>query len=555
MQIEHLMTGRLSGRPLALAARALRQPQLAAIGADVMRRELGVSSLAALEQGSEPLEPDALPRAARPPRSLASIANVPEAPLWANTCEAFTRAYREKRLSPEQLLERVLVEADRLAERQPWLRCLWMRDERGARAAARASSERYLRGQPLGALDGVPVLVTEQLAVAGLPRRLGNELPNDRPMERDASVVAKLRAEGALIVGLTAMTELGLSPVGINPKRPPLRNPHHLEHSAGGSSTGAAVAVSVGLTPLAIGGDGGGAIRVPAALCGVFGLKPSFGRVSRSGDALTGSLHHVGPLAASVRDLALFLDAASGHDPEDSLTQHAPRPRAPFAAALGRGVRGLRVGVDEGEWGDADREVQRAGQEALRVLAQSGVELVDVSIPLARYAAQIGFVTLAAEVQAMSAVAFAQQRDAFGHDTQVLMSLAAQLDAREYLRAQALRERLRREVLSVLLDVDALALPTTQRTALRANDADDRSGKLDSAAVRALCRFTFLGRPVRLPSGSAPVGLDSDGLPIGLSLVGDAWDEATVLALMAELERSGASSAARPPYHVGLLER
>jgi aspartyl-tRNA(Asn)/glutamyl-tRNA(Gln) amidotransferase subunit A len=555
MQIEHLMTGRLSGRPLALAARALRQPQLAAIGADVMRRELGVSSLAALEQGSEPLEPDALPRAARPPRSLASIANVPEAPLWANTCEAFTRAYREKRLSPEQLLERVLVEADRLAERQPWLRCLWMRDERGARAAARASSERYLRGQPLGALDGVPVLVTEQLAVAGLPRRLGNELPNDRPMERDASVVAKLRAEGALIVGLTAMTELGLSPVGINPKRPPLRNPHHLEHSAGGSSTGAAVAVSVGLTPLAIGGDGGGAIRVPAALCGVFGLKPSFGRVSRSGDALTGSLHHVGPLAASVRDLALFLDAASGHDPEDSLTQHAPRPRAPFAAALGRGVRGLRVGVDEGEWGDADREVQRAGQEALRVLAQSGVELVDVSIPLARYAAQIGFVTLAAEVQAMSAVAFAQQRDAFGHDTQVLMSLAAQLDAREYLRAQALRERLRREVLSVLLDVDALALPTTQRTALRANDADDRSGKLDSAAVRALCRFTFLGSLTGLPSGSAPVGLDSDGLPIGLSLVGDAWDEATVLALMAELERSGASSAARPPYHVGLLER
>jgi aspartyl-tRNA(Asn)/glutamyl-tRNA(Gln) amidotransferase subunit A len=553
MQIEHLLTGRLSGRPLALAARALRQPQLAAIGADVMRRELGVNSLAALIQGSETLEPDALPRVARAPRSLASIANVPEPPLWATTSEALTRAYREGRSSPEELLERLLSEADRLAERQPWLRCLWLRDERNARQAARGATERYRRGQPLGPLDGVPVVVTEQLAIAGLPRRLGHDLPHDLPMERDATVVARLRAEGALIVGQAAMTELGLSPLGINPKRPALRNPHHIERTAGGAATGAAIAVSVGLTPLAVGGDGGGALRVPASLCGVYGFKPSFGRVSRFGDALSGSLHHVGPMAASTRDLALFLDAASGPDPDDSLTQHAGKLRAPFASALGRGVRGLRIGVDEGEWSEAEIDVQRAGQAALRALERAGVELVDVTIPLARYAAQIGFVTIAAEMHALSAVAFAQKRDAFGLDTQVLLLLAAQLDAREYLRAQALRERLRREVATALGLVDALALPTTQRTALRANDADDRSGKLDSAAVRALCRFTFLGNLTGLPVGSAPVGIDPEGLPIGMSLVGDAWDETTVLALMAELERSGVASAARPPYHVGLI--
>jgi aspartyl-tRNA(Asn)/glutamyl-tRNA(Gln) amidotransferase subunit A len=554
MQIEHLIAGRLSGTSLALAARALRQPRLAAIGADVMRRELGVNSLAALVQGSESLEPDALPRAARPPRALASIANVPEAPLWATTSEALTRAYRERRLSPEELLERMLSEADRLAERQPWLRCLWMRDERGARQAARAAGERYARGQALGPLDGVPVLVTEQLAVAGLPRRLGHDLPHDHPMTNDATVVARLRAEGAVIVGQTAMTELGLSPIGVNPKRPALRNPHHVERTAGGASTGSAIAVSVGLCPLAIGGDGGGSIRVPSALCGVFGMKPSFGRVSRHGDAVTGSLHHVGPLAASVRDLALFLDAASGHDPEDSLTAHAGKSRVPFAAALGRGVRGLRVGVDEGEWGEADRDVQRAGQEALRALEQSGVELVDVTIPMARYASQIGFVTVAAEVQTMSAATFAHKRDAFGLDTQILLLLAAQLDAREYLRAQALRARLRREVTAALGVVDALALPTTQGTAPRANDADDRSGRLDSAGVRSLCRFTFLPSLTGLPCGTAPVGLDADGLPIGMSIIGDAWDEATVLALLAELERSGVASAARPPYHVGLID-
>jgi len=466
MQIEHLMSGRLSGKSLALAARALRRPKLAAIGADVLRRELGITSLAALSQGYEQLEPDVAPRAARPPRALSSIANAPESPAWATTSDALTRGYRQRRFSPEDILGRVLREADRLAERQPWLRCFWARDEQGARSAARAASERYARGQPLGPLDGVPVVVTEQLAVLGLPRRVGNDLPNDVAMERDAAVVARLRAEGALIVAQTAMTELGLSPLGVNPKRPALRNPHHVERSAGGSATGAAIAVSVGLTPLAIGADGGGSIRVPAALCGVFGLKPSFGRLSRAGDAITGSLSHVGPIAASTRDLALCLDVACGADPRDPLSLHAPRPRAPFAAALGRGVRGLRVGVDESEWSEAEPAVQRAGRHALSALAQSGVELVDVNIPLARYASQIGFVTVAAELQSSFAHAFAQRRDAFGLDTQVLLWVSAQLSAREYLRAQALRESLRRELVSVLLDVDALALPTTQRTAL-----------------------------------------------------------------------------------------
>ncbi|MDB4987112.1 MAG: hypothetical protein JWN04_2290 [Myxococcaceae bacterium] len=553
MQIENLMSGRLSGKSLALAARALRRPQLAALGADVLRRELGITSLAGLIHGRELLEPDVAPRMGRAPRAPASIANVPESPAWANTSDALTRAYRQRRLTPSELLERVFGEADRLAQRQPWLRCLWTRDEGVAQRAALAATERYAAGKALGPLDGVPVVVSEQIAVAGLLRRLGHDLSGDGPMDRDATVVARLRAEGALIIGQTSITELGLSPLGTNPKRPALRNPHHVERTAGGSSTGAALAVSVGLVPLAVAGDSGGSIRIPAALCGVFGLKPSFGRVSRAGDAISGSLQHVGPIAASCRDLALFLDGASGADAADSLSLHAPRPRAPFAAALARGVRGLRVGVDEGEWSEAEPAVQRAGNNALKALEESGVELIDISIPLARYAAQIGFVTIAAEVQALCALSFAQQRDAFGLDTQVLLLLARQLDAYEFLRAQSLRESLRRELACALLGVDAIALPTTQRTAPAAHDGDDRSGRLDSAGVRSLCRYTFLGNLTGLPCGTAPVGLDPDGLPIGLQLVGDAWDETTVLALMAELERCGVAQAARPPYHVDLL--
>jgi Asp-tRNA(Asn)/Glu-tRNA(Gln) amidotransferase A subunit family amidase len=493
------------------------------------------------------------PRAARAPRALSSIANAPESPPWASTSDALTRAYRQRRLSPTQLIERLFSEADRLAQRQPWLRCLWTRDEEVALRAAQAATERYARGQSLGPLDGVPVVVGEHIAIAGLLRRLGHDLSGDSAMEHDATVVARLRAEGALIVGQTSMTELGLSPIGTNPKRPALRNPHHVERCAGGSAIGAAITVSVGLAPLAVAGDGGGSLRIPAALCGVFGFKPSFGRVSRAGDALSGSLQHVGPIAASCRDLALFLDATSGADPADPLSLHPPRPRAPFAAALTRGVRGLRVGVDEAEWSDATPGVQRAGQAALQALVESGVELVDIAIPLARFASQIGFVTIAAELSSLTALTFAQQRDAFGLDTQVLLLLASQLDAREYLRAQSLRESLRRELVCALLGVDAIALPSTQRTALNASEIDDRSGRLDSAGVRAMCRFTFLGNLSGLPCGTAPIGLDLEGLPIGLQLVGDAWDETTVLALMAELERSGVAQSARPPYHVDLL--
>src|SRR4051812_7318792 len=170
MAIENLLARGLSGHPLALAARALGQPRVAALGAEVFRRALGIDALASLIEGNERLEPDVAPRAGRPPRDSDATLEVPRSPTWATTSSAFTSAYGAGALDPEQVLERLLLEADRLTQRQPLLRCLWTRDEAGARQAARASAERYKRGAPLGPLDGVPVLVKEQLAVRGLAR-------------------------------------------------------------------------------------------------------------------------------------------------------------------------------------------------------------------------------------------------------------------------------------------------------------------------------------------------------------------------------------------------
>jgi len=427
-------------------------------------------------------------------------------------------------------------------------------DEHGARLAARAATERYAAGAPRSPLDGVPVVVKEQVAVRGLPRRLGHELPGPSPALADATLVARLRAAGAVIVGLTPMTELGMSPIGVNAKRLPLRNPHDIGRAAGGSSTGSGIAVSLGLVPVAVGADGGGSVRIPAAMCGVYGLKPSIGRVSSAGDAFSGTLNQAGPIAASVRDLAVFLDAVSADpDPADPLTERRPGTPPPFIDALRRDVRGLRVGVDRRQLRDAQPSIVAACERALLALEARGVVLVDVTIPLADAAPSMGYLTIAAELQATTRAAFEAQPEAFGLDMQVFMSITDDLSAREYLTAQMLRARLRRELARLFEQVDALALPTAQSTALAVTATEERTGRLDARGVAAMCRHTFLANLAGLPAGTSPVGLDTDGLPIGLQLVGDAWDEATLIALMAELERAGIAKPARPPYHVELL--
>jgi aspartyl-tRNA(Asn)/glutamyl-tRNA(Gln) amidotransferase subunit A len=553
MVIEELLAGRLSGKSLVLVAQAVKSPRLAALGAEVLRREFGLGKLERLESDTDTLDPDPTPRAARAPRMLSGPLEAPTSPAWVTTAEALTRAYREKVTTPLALTQHVLAEADNLTRRQPWLRCLLTRQEDRIRREAQASAERYARGAPLGPLDGVPYAVKEHVGIQGLPCRSGHDLPSDEPWPEDATIITRLRRAGAILLGHTAMTELGMSPIGVNPKRPALRNPHHVERTAGGSSTGSAIAVSVGLVPFAVGTDGGGSVRIPAAICGVFGIKPSFGRVSRAGVKLSDSVSHAGPIASCTLDLARFLDAVCGPDPADQATLRAPPLAHPFAQSTQRRVRGLSLGIDERELRDADPVVASAVEQSIRVLETCGVRLVEIKLPLAAHAFAIGTLTIISETYAGNAREFARHAGAFGFDMQVFMALSGQLCAKEYLRAQRLRERLRRDMAGVLSEVDAIALPTTHSTALPVTEREERYGRVDAKGVRAMCRHAFLANLTGLPAATLPVALDGEGLPIGLQLVGDAWDEGTLLALMAELERIGVARTARPPYHVELL--
>jgi aspartyl-tRNA(Asn)/glutamyl-tRNA(Gln) amidotransferase subunit A len=220
---------------------------------------------------------------------------------------------------------------------------------------------------------------------------------------------------------------------------------------------------------------------------------------------------------------------------------------------MNAGVRGARIGVDEGEWADASADVARVGREALSALERQGATLVPVKSELFRHAARIGYLTIAPESLAFVLDHWHRKRGLMNDDLRVVFAVVEKMGASEVLDAQRLRSGLRIEAARVLREVDVLALPTTAITAPRYTEKDERSCFSDAGAIDGVCRFAFLGNLTGLPALTAPVGVDGDGLPIGLQLVGDAWDEAALLAISAHLERAEIARVVRPQGAVDLL--
>jgi Asp-tRNA(Asn)/Glu-tRNA(Gln) amidotransferase A subunit family amidase len=542
---------RIHGAVLARLARVARTKPGAAALVHALRADFHLDELGTLpDRLRAPLAFSAQARAARPPRTWADAGlEIARDPAWSASSARYTSAYEARRATPEGVLERTVDAARALAGLSPSLGPIlaWAED---AHDEAERSGDRYRAGTPRGPLDGVCIVIKEQMQVRGLPAQGGTKYRSAAPCAADATVAARLRAAGAIIVGTTPRTELGMSPLGVNPHRTMPRNPHEPSRCAGGSSTGSGVAVATGLVPMAIGADGGGSIRIPAAVNGVFGIKPTWGRVSRFGDdCFTSSVAHVGPIAGSVYDLAVTLEHIGAPDPHDPETLAAPAlAMGSLVGALGRGVRGVRIGVDEREWAAADDAVARAGRAALAALEREGAILVPVSIELAAHAVSIGAIVIAMETRAGIDEEFRAHAADFGADNQIVMSVLEHIGGVEYLNALRLRQGLRRDVAAALREVDVLALPTTATTATSVTDAQMASSFLDPKAIRDACRFTFLANLTGLPAVTCPVGLDASALPIGLQLIGDAFDEASVLAVAAHLERIGAARVERPRF-------
>jgi aspartyl-tRNA(Asn)/glutamyl-tRNA(Gln) amidotransferase subunit A len=549
--------GRISGRALDALVTAIRKTPARGMLAGLIRQQLGIDALRALPHELRgPLPFSHAPLAARSDHARDSL------DLDLATRESGTRsgaqlahAYRAGAATPEQVAARALSAARDLASRVPTTGPLCGYDDERALSAARESKERFERGEAR-ALEGIVLSVKEEIDLLGFPTRKGTGYSGHLPAARDAVAVERLRRAGAILLGHSPMTEFGLSPLGANPHRRMPRNPHDPSRLAGGSSTGAAVGVALGVTPVALGTDGGGSIRIPAAHCGIFGLKPSYGRIPSTGlgTPFASSVVHLGPLAASCADLAAFLEITAGADAADPASLAAPA-LAPgeLTGALRRGVRGLRIGVEPDEWAAAPRAIRRVTEAALQALEREGATLVEVRSKLMRRAGAIGCLTIGIEGFVALSRARAEHMDELGLDVQLVLAGLETFRPDDYLDAQRLRSALRQEMAALLADVDVLALPTTAHGPLSVNDAESRYGFIDPPALDATCRYAFLGNVTGLPAGTAPVGSDDDGLPVGLQIIGDAWDEACVLQVLAHFERTGAARVPRPKDAIDLL--
>ncbi len=541
---------RQTGASVSALRTLLNITPLARVIWTVMSEDFKIRQMRA-EVPESSLDPAAIPVQGRPPHQWHDAElGVPEVTGGRGSGAALRKAFAEG-LSPEAVLERILSEHQALGIRSPFNAI----DEDRSRAQAQASAERYKSGQTLGPLDGLPVPIKDQFHLKGLPTR-GGATYLEHPATEDSWVVQQLHRSGSVIVGKTHAVEWGLNPMGMMEHYTGPRNVYSDAHAPGGSSTGCGVAVALGLCPSAVGSDGGGSIRIPAALNGVFGIKPSFIRIGRTGDNWSGStVGHTGPLGQTVADLVDQLEALSAVDPDDPVTRFAPdgHQHLGWRKALGRGIRGARIGVMREDMADAHPAIVDAVLAALKALEAEGAVIVDVDLPMAKHVNGIGALVIGSESAANLADDFAKYGDQFGHELAILLRMMSLVPASDYLLASRHRATLRRQLAALFCDVDLLAMPTTATTAPPYAMSEDQTAILATAGTAAMTRFNFLGNLTGVPAGTVPVAMH-DGLPIGLQLVGDAWDEASVFAAMAHCERMGLHDAvARPSGFTALL--
>jgi aspartyl-tRNA(Asn)/glutamyl-tRNA(Gln) amidotransferase subunit A len=439
------------------------------------------------------------------------------------------RALRARETTALAVTEAVLA---RVQERDRRVHAFATVTADAALAAARAADAALARGSA-GPLAGLPVAVKDLMAVRGVARTNGSmAFEGDAPASTDATVVSRLRAAGAVVIGTTHLHELAFGPTGVNPGLGTPTNPWAADRVPGGSSSGSGAAVAARLVPAALGTDTGGSIRVPASFCGISGLKPTYGRVSRAGvTPLSWTLDHVGPLTRTAEDAALLLGVLAGHDPADPTSARVPVPD--YVALLERGLPGVRIGVPRGDClAVADPEVVPAFDRALADLRSAGATVTDVALPTLTplTAAALGAIILT-EASAALEPLIGARRERLGLETHIYFEFAKVVTARHYVAAQRLRTRLYEEMRAVLERVDLLATPGTVLPAPRIGELQVRLDGVEVGTTDAITRLTGPFNLTGLPALALPCGFTRGGLPISLQLVGRPFAEADVLAV------------------------
>ena len=412
-----------------------------------------------------------------------------------------------------------------------------------ALAAARAAESEIAGGARRGPLHGVPVGVKDLCATKGVRTTCASGVLTDAVPDRDAAVVSRLEAAGAVIVGKTNLTEFAL--IGYHPTFPRPCNPWNTEHDTGGSSSGSGAATAAGLCFAAIGTDTGGSIRFPSGWCGVVGLKPTYGRVSRAGVfPLAASLDHVGPMTRRVADAAAVLDAIAGFDADDPTSLREPPPRC--AAAIGGDVRGVRIGWDAGFVSVGTQpDIAAAVEGAVRVLERAGAHVVELSLPPVEGVLPAWPVLCAAEAAAAHVATYPARAADYGPSFRAFLEYAATLSARDYASHHERRMIWTGQLRCAFERIDVLACPSTFITAPRLEFIGPFDPFTDALVpfMRFTAPFNFSGNPTL----SVPCGFSADGLPYSLQLVGRHGDEALLCRVGHTYEEACDWHRRRPP--------
>jgi aspartyl-tRNA(Asn)/glutamyl-tRNA(Gln) amidotransferase subunit A len=477
------------------------------------------------------------------------------------TIHALGEAYRSGDTTPTAVTEAYLARIEKLDGQVGAY--LTVTREQALRAAAPADA-RYRARAPLGPLDGVPVALKDVLCTRGVRTTCGSKILESFVPPYDATVVERLAAAGAVVLGKTNMDEFAMGSSTEHSAFKPTRNPWDLARVPGGSSGGSAVAVAADLAAGAFGTDTGGSIRQPAAFCGTVGLKPTYGRVSRYGlVAFASSLDQIGPFAQDVRDAALLLQAIAGHDPHDATSVAAPVPD--YAAALDGAVHGLRAGIPREYFAEGvDPEIARAVRAAIETLRGLGIATEELSLPTTDYALAAYYLIAPAEASsnlarydgvkyglrvpgARDLIAMSSKTRAAGFGAEVkrrvmlgTYALSAGYYEAYYGRAQKVRTLVRRDFERAFARVDLILAPTTPNVAFKHGEKDDPLAMYLNDAL------TIPVNLAGLPGLSVRCGFTAAGLPIGLQLIGKPFDEATLLRVADAYERATTWLARKP---------
>jgi aspartyl-tRNA(Asn)/glutamyl-tRNA(Gln) amidotransferase subunit A len=461
---------------------------------------------------------------------------------------------QKKDLSP---LELTLACIDRIQALDPLLNCFITRTLDSALEQARQAEAEIQHGDYRGPLHGIPLAVKDLFEMAGVRATAGSRFFANYFPQEDATVIQKLKSAGAVFLGKLNMHEIALGVTNVNPHYGACHNPWSWERITGGSSGGSAAAVAAGLCLGSLGSDTGGSIRIPASLCGVVGLKPTFGRVSLHGVIpLSWNLDHVGPLARSVRDAAILLQNIAGYDVQDPASVDAPVPD--YLESLEDGVRGWRIGLaSDTFFNESEPQVWQATQDAVDLFARLGGRIVAVELPEAHAAAQANGLMVQSDAAAFHQERLATRPEDFGADVLKRLQTGAAVSSTEYVLARRTQSLFRRRLELLFDTIDILVTPATTVPAppIEGPDAVEQARRL----TRFTAPFNLAGLPaISLPAGFFPQSRSDagelaadEGLPVGMQLVAPAWAEARLLRAAYAYEQAAEWYKNRPQLATG----